>query len=416
MTAPAPAQPQPFDPLDPAFLADPHPTYAALRATAPVVLSEATGMWFVTGRALVAEALGRPEVFSSRFGVPQSPATGDVRARIEEIRARGWEEVPTMLTEDPPAQTRYRRLVSRAFGRRSVEALEPEIRDAAAALAGALADAGRAEFVADFAVPLPVQVIAKMLGVPADRHPDVKRWTDAFAVTIGADATDEQRLDSAEGIVDFQHYFADLLERRRADPREDVVTGLVQAHLGEDEAPLTVEEILSIVQQLLVAGNETTTKLLTGLAHRLATDPPLWDALRADPAGAAPGIVEEGLRLLAPVQGMFRLTTEPAVLGGVELPAGAMVVLAYASANRDEDRFEQPDAFRPGRPHGREHMAFGWGIHHCLGAPLARKEAVVALEELARRLTTIELADAGGLAYDPSFLLRGIQRLPLNVS
>ncbi|MFI6519408.1 cytochrome P450 [Spirillospora sp. NPDC050679] len=412
--ADAPFDPAVFNPFDPAFQQDPHPVYVALRRTAPVA-STAAGMWFVTSRALVSEALARPEVFSSRFGVPQSPASGDTLARIEEIQARGWPDVPTMLTEDPPVQTRYRRLVSRAFTRRSVGAMEPEVRRIAAGLAGELAAAGTADFVADFAVPLPVRVIGRMLGVPEERLPDVKRWSDDFAATIGADAPDERRIEAAEGVLEFQHYFAGLLEERRAEPREDLVTGLVQAHLGEDETPLTTAESLNLIQQILVAGNETTTKLLTGLAHLLATEPGLWEALRADPARAE-GLVEEGLRFLTPVQGMFRLVTEPTVLGGVELPAGAMVVLSYAAANRDEAHFEAPEEFRPGRERARDHLGFGWGVHHCLGAPLARLETVVALQELARAVTSIGLADPAGLEYEPSFLLRGLTRLPVTVS
>ncbi|WP_153541065.1 cytochrome P450 [Actinomadura macrotermitis] len=406
--------PASFDPLDPGFQQDPYPWYAALREKAPIVRT-AAGLWFVTSRALVAEALARPEVFSSRFGTPRSPATGETLARIEEIQAQGWPEVPTMLTEDPPVQTRYRRLVAKAFTRRSVQTMEPDVRAIAAGLARGLLARRSADFVADFAVPLPVQVIAAMLGVPGDRLDDLKRWSDDLTVTIGADTPDKRRIEAERGALEFQRYFAGLLEERRADPRGDVVTGLVRAHLGEDETPLTTAESLSIIQQIMVAGNETTTKLLTGLVHLLATDPGLWESLRADP-GRAAALTEEGLRFLTPVQGMFRLVTEPTSLGGADLPAGAMVVLSYAAANRDEEHFDDPGAFRPDRPRAREHLAFGWGVHHCLGAPLARLETTVALQELARAATTIELADPGGLEYEPSFLLRGLRGLPLTLA
>ncbi|MEV0387360.1 cytochrome P450 [Nonomuraea sp. NPDC050643] len=403
-----------FDPFDAAFLQDPHPWYAAMRDRAPVC--RAGNLWFVTSRALVAEALGRPEVFSSRFGSAQTKASGPVVEELRRIEEQGWPQVSTMLTEDPPVHDRYRRLVSRAFTYRRVQGWAPDVREICRSLVTALTAKAEIEYVADFAVVLPLRVIARVLGVPEDLLDDFKRWSDDWTVTIGAEVGDERRLEAARGVLEFQRYFAAELDARRAEPRDDLLTGLTRAHLaGEEDDPLTTAECLSILSQLLVAGNETTTKLLTGLAHLLAADPARWRDLRQDP-GRATALTEEGLRLLSPVQGMYRLVMSDTRLGETDLPAGATVVLAYASANRDEAVYEDAARFSCERRNVRDHLAFGWGVHYCLGAPLARLETTTALREMARGWASMALTEANDLAYEPSFLLRGLRRLHLAVT
>lgn len=412
-----------FDPFAAATQQCPHPWYERLRRDAPVHYAESCGLWFVTSHELVLEALRQPLLFSSRFGRPQSPPPAEVAGRVAEIEEQGWPYVPTMLTEDPPEHNRYRRLVSRAFTARYVQRLEPAITELATILLDGLLERREVEFISEFAMPLPLTVIARILNVPASRLDDFKRWSDEITLTIGGDVDGERHVRRAGQVLEFQRHFAAELDRRRANPQDDLLTGLVQAHLapGGDgghggEAPLSTAACLGILTQLLVAGNETTTKLLSGAMHFLGTNPLWWEQLRADPARTAGPMVEELLRLVTPVQGMFRVVTAPTVLGGVELPPGARVVLSFGSANRDAAVFADPGRFDPGRANADDHLAFGQGVHYCLGAPLARLEARVALEEIGRRVASFTLAPGNDYRYQPSFLLRGLERLSIQLT
>ena len=409
-----------FDPWDPVIQQCPHAFYAAMRREEPVFALPGRGLTFVTRYDLVIEALRDTEVFSSRFGVELLPPdhAGDALTGIEVV---GYPQVPTMLTEDPPAHTRYRGLVSKAFTPRHVRRLEPDVVSISHSLIDDfMAGAGTTtiEFVRQFAVGLPVRVIARALNVPEDRLDDFKRWSDDSVAAIGADITRERRQAAQRGIVEFQHYFAALLEERRTAPQDDILTGLVQARLSPDEGggqPLSTAEMLSILQQLLVAGNETTTKLLTEAMRLLGDHPDEWSRLQAEPERAG-AVVEESLRVASPVQSMYRKVTGDTKLGGVAIPAWTLAVLVYGSANRDEAVFPEPDRFDPDRPNAREHLAFGRGIHFCLGASLARLEAVRALQVLAERIDSFRLLDTNTFEYDASFLLRGLKRLDLGVT
>ncbi|MEU8900291.1 cytochrome P450 [Nocardia sp. NPDC048505] len=405
-----------FDPLDPQTLQCPHPWHRALRAAAPVHFVPSRGMWFVTSRDLVAKALADHATFSSAFGLPQMPIPDSIKAEVEQIQAEGWPPVPTLLTADPPEHHYYRRMLAKAFTPRFIAQLEPEIRAIAAELVAAVPDGEPFEVVRGFAAPLPLRVIARVLNVPDDRIDDFKRWSDQFTATVGGQLDDAGLLEQARNMVEFQKYFAAQLDDRRADPRADLLSGLVTAHRMDDaDEPLDTGAILNIIVQLLIAGNETSTKLISGVLHELARAPEYWAQLRADPARSA-DLIEEGLRLLTPVQSMFRITKAEAKLGDYTIPAGQLVVLVFGSANRDEETFTRPDEFDPDRGNAKAHIAFGAGIHACLGAPLARLESRVALEALAARFPALRLDPDNDFAYDPSFMLRGLHRLSLTFS
>lgn len=409
-----------FDPFDPVVQQHPEPYYAAMRRDRPVYRVGQAQLYVVTRYADIVEAVRDPQTFSSRFGSPSTAlGVGDdrLRERYRAVVAEGWETPPTLLTNDPPDHTRFRRLVGRAFTPRRVASWRPVIESIAATLVDGFADRGDCELVPEFAVPLPVRVITAALGVPDDRHADVKRWSDDATVAIGAAISDERRLEAARGIVEFQHYFADQIERRRRDPGDDLLSVLVHARVEGDDAaglddtrPLDLPELLGIVQQLLVAGNETTSKLICDTVRILCQKPGLVDGVRAEP-DVVPNLVEEALRIAAPTQGMYRLVTRDTTLGGVPIPQGAMVVLMYASANRDETQFVDPDRVDPDRDNARSHLSFGSGIHFCVGASLARAEVEIAVQVLCDRLPTMRLADDNDLEYEPSFILRGLQRL-----
>ncbi|NQY55101.1 MAG: cytochrome P450 [Ilumatobacteraceae bacterium] len=408
-----------FNPFDPNTLQCPFPHYEQMRDERPVMFIESLNVYLVTRHDLVIGILRSPERYSSQFGGTGMPMPREEREAISAVFAEGYPRVSTMLTADMPEHTRFRRLVSKAFTPKVVAALEPEIRSITTRLIDSWIDKGHIEFVTEFGVPLPVEVIAKALNVPDSRLADFKRWSDDSIAGIGTQISLDDRIKAERGVNEFQHYFADQLERRKTDPQDDLLTGLVNARIDEDDAdvddkrPLDMPEMLSIVQQLLVAGNETTTKLLTELMRLLAENPEEWSKLRADP-GRAPAVVEEGLRLSTPTQGMFRISTEEHELGGVQIPKGARLVIVFASANRDALLYEDSDGFCPDRENLRHHLAFGKGIHFCLGANLSRLESKVAMEELSRRIESFTLPDTNDYNYYPSFILRGLTSLDVD--
>lgn len=411
-----------FNPFDPATLQCPFPHYAKMREEAPVLPITAipgVGFHLVTRHDLVYEVMKDTETYSSQFGGSGMPLPPEERKRMAEVIAEGMPRVPTMLTADPPTHTRYRRLVSKAFTPRAISDLEPVIRAITTRLIDSWINSGSIEFVTQFGVPLPVEVIAKALNVPDDRLADFKRWSDDSIAGIGTNIGIEERVQAERGVNEFQRYFAEQIDLRRTAPQDDLLTNLLNARIDDDDPevtdkrPLDMPEMLSIVQQLLVAGNETTTKMLTEMMKLLAENPDQWAAVKADPS-RVDRIVEESLRISTPTQGMWRIVTKDTELGGVALKAGQRIVIAFVSANRDRNIFG-PDAedFNPDRENLGEHLAFGKGTHYCLGANLSRLEARVALQEISKRIASYELAPDNTFEVFPSFMLRGLKQLNL---
>ena len=409
-----------FNPFDSDTLQCPFPHYSQMREEQPVLFLESMGMYLVTRHDLVLEVVRDIETYSSLFGGAGMPLSPEDRAKMAEVQEEGYPRVPTMLTADRPEHTRYRRLISKAFTPQVIAELEPVIRRITTRLIDDFIDDPSIEFVEQFGVPLPVEVIAHALNVPDDRLADFKRWSDDSIAGIGTQISLETRLEAERGVNEYQHYFAAELEKRRENPQDDLLTNLLNAEIDGDDPevvdkrPLDMPEMLSMVQQLLVAGNETTTKLLTETMRMLGEHPEQWKQLQDDPS-RAPAIVEEALRLSTPTQGMFRIATKDHELDGVHIPKGARLVIVYASANRDEELFDAPDDFNPDRDNLRDHLAFGKGIHFCLGAALSRLEGKVALEELSRRIESFTLPESNEFGYFPSFLLRGLTRLDVDI-
>jgi cytochrome P450 len=407
-----------FNPFDPSTQQCPFPHYAQMREEAPVHPVPGLGVHLVTKHDLVMQVLRDPQTYSSMFGGAGMPLSSADREKFAEVMAAGYPRVPTMLTADQPDHTRYRRLVARAFHPKVIAEMEPIIRQITVELIESWIDKGRIEFVKEFGVPLPVRVIAKALNVPDDRLADFKRWSDDSIAGIGTNITLEQRLQAEYGVNEFQHYFAEQIELRRTHPQDDILTNLLNASIDDDDPEVTdkrqldMPEMLSIIQQLLVAGNETTTKSLTEMVRLLAENPEEWAALKADPSRAEK-VFEETLRLSTPTQGMWRILTKDAELGGVQLIKGQRIIIVFASANRDEALYDNPDEFDPMRDHLRDNLAFGKGIHFCLGANLSRLEGKVAAEELSKRIGTITLSESNKYQYFPSFMLRGLTDLDI---
>ena len=411
--------PEGFDLTDPAIQQSPHAHYAALRSGG-VQYVPANDAYLVLAYEDALTVLRDPYTYSSRLGSNREQPPEEVRDEIARISAQGLPRPRTLLDNDPPDHARYRRLVSRAFTPRKMAQLRPFVESLADGLIDAWNDPSSVEFVDQFSVPLPVAVIAHALNIPADRHADFRRWTDASTATIGGSVSAEQHVELAHINLELQEFFVDQFEQRRTDPRDDLLTTLLHSHVGaeddgSDAEPFDMPSLVRIVQQLLVAGNETTTKLLNEMMRLVAETDDEWDRLKAD-ADRIPLVVEESLRLASPNQGMSRIATRDTTLAGVEIPEGARLIVMFASANRDEARFGCPHEFQPDRDHLHDHITFGHGTHYCIGANLARLEAIVALERLVARLESYRLHDDNTFEYLPSIVLRGLKRLHIDAT
>ena len=415
-----------FKLLDPAVQQCPHLYYEKMREEHPVYSTEVAGVpiVLVTRYDDVLEIIKDTDTFSSETGGGAAmPVNAELADRIRKLYKEegGYKRIGTMLTIDPPDQTRYRKLVNKAFTARAVCSLEPTIREISSGLIDSFINEDKVEFVKKFAVPLPVRTIAKALNVPEDRLADFKRWSDDNIAAIGTALSDDQRLVHEKGIIEFQHYFAEQFEKRRENPEDDILTNLLNARIDKDEdpdlpdEPLTMEEMLSIISQLVVAGNETTTKTLTEMMRLLGENPEQWKMLRDDPERAGK-VVEETIRMTTPTQGFWRFAKRDVEVAGTKIAAGTRMVVMFASANRDESVFPNGDTFDPDRDDLFSHLAFGKGAHYCLGASLARLELRVALEELVKRIDSFELTAANNFDYLPSFMLRGLKSLEIEIN
>jgi len=396
--------PSAFRSLDPETIENPFPFFAALREHAPVYWDPDLACFLVTRYADVWEVIHQPELFSSQVGPLTKLPPMEVLAEL----MKGRPPVHTLLSADPPQHTRYRSLVTRAFAPRRVAGLEPAIRALAHELIDRFAARGEVELVSEFAVPFPLTIIADQLGVPRADLPLFKRWSDDFVTFLGQIAELPRLVEAARGIVAFQRYMVERIEERRAERRDDILSEVVHASVDGVE-PLSTDEVLSIAQQFMVAGNETSTNMISAAMLHLARNPDAMRALLADP-GLIPNAIEETLRMESPTHVMFRVARRDTELAGTKLAAGARLAVVYGSANRDAAKFPDPDRFDVRRENARDHLAFGHGTHYCLGAGLARKEGVVALEALLARLRGWRVPSSDP-RHHPLFILRGLVEL-----
>ena len=402
------------NPHDDAFYQDPFPTYALLRSEAPVYeIPDTPGLFFVTTWSLVREALMDPARFSNVM--PHARRTSppaEVAADVEALRAQGYPYTPALGTNDPPQHTRYRKMVNRAFTVRSLTWMEPLVDEVADTLAAALPNDEVVDIMEAVTIPLPVWAIMRILGLDDKYRDDLRRWSDSSNASLGGKLTADRWIETERDVLEYQQVICRELDDRREHPRDDLLSTLVQAEPGE--TPLTNAELVWLVRELIVAGNETTIRALADIILNLDTMPGVWDRLRDDEQFRR-GVVEEGIRLAAPVMGLWRKATCDTEIGGVMIPADSTLFLAFSSANRDDSVFEDPDAFDPLRQNVREHLAFGHGIHVCVGAGLARIEAMSALRALADNVSGLEVVDRDALRYGPSYGLRGLMGLPVRV-
>jgi cytochrome P450 len=394
--------------MDPEVIECPFDFYAAARREAPVYLVPDTDIYMVSSHDDVRKALKNTAVFSSNFA-------GDLNAEsknpeVAAIYKQGYEIVDTLLTLDPPRHRVYRSLVNKVFSNKRVEGMTEYMQDIATELIDSWIDDGEVDMLSRFCIPLPVYVIADQLGVPRENVDLFKRWSDAAASRLSQFADAEQELEDARLILEYQQYFAQKIEEMRINPEDNIISDLSQAKI-DDDRHLTMEEMLSIMQQLLVAGNETTTSAIAGGIYALAQDPEQFARLQSDPS-LIPNAIEEIVRMESPTAGIWRRVTEDTELGGTAIPKGGMLMLRYASANRDEAIFDDGEKMDVCRHNASDNLAFGQGVHFCLGAQLARKEMTVGFTELLSRTTNWRLTPGKNSGkHWPNLLLRGLQDL-----
>lgn len=399
------------DPISPQAQIDPYPTYARLREEAPVHRSDEHGFWVLTRYDDVHRALRDHATFSSTL--PGAP------------------KALSMNAADPPEHTRLRSLVSRAFTPRMVEGLEPRVQSLVDQMLAEAGAGGALDVVQDLAYPLPMTILADLLGVPADMRDAFKFWTDDLGVSAGGEPT----ATHGRSMREFREYFAGVIEQRRVEPTTDLL-GVLTRTADEEGDRLTHDEVLAFCLMMLAAGHETTTSIVGFAAHALLADRALYERVREDPS-RIPALIEEAMRFYGPVQAVFRNTTADVEVRGRPIATGDRVMLVIASANRDVDHFgEDADRFDVDRT-TLDHLALGTGIHHCIGAPLGKLQARVALATMLRTLPDLHLegdagyprtvirrpsaaamqeATSGRPTRVISFVMRGYDRLPVRFS
>jgi cytochrome P450 len=402
-----------FDPLSPEFLADPYAVLAKLpHQDAPVFFAPSIGYYVATRYADIEAVFRDPASYSA--AVAQAPLAPIVPEAQQILLAGDNKPQPTMVSLDEPEHARLRKPTARAFSMKRVRALVPAIEATTVRLLDAVAGVSEFDLVATLAFPLPANIVFSLMGVPEQDFAQLKHWCGYRAALGWGRPAPEDQVEIATNMAVYRRYLRDLVDAKATAPGDDVTSDLIAIHR---EAPdrLTLDEISSILFSLSFAGHETTTGLIGNTVRRLLEDPARWAQIVAQP-DLIPGAVEESLRYDPSVPVWRRVTTRPVTLGGVELPEGARVFLWLAAAGRDVAAFDRPDEFDLRRPDADRHLAFGQGLHYCLGANLGKLEAQIAVAELARRYPGLALIPDQQLTFHPNISFRGPQVLRLRTS
>lgn len=392
-----------FNPFDPSFRHDPYAVFARARREAPVLTHAGLNAHSVFCYADIQEILRDWETWSS----------DNQRLRPSQIAA---DEAPPMIGQDPPQHTRLRSLVNKAFTPRIISRREGHLRELAAELVKDAVGRGSVDIVEALTHPLPMIVIAEILGVPVEDRERFKRWSETLIANVGSGLLDggpsaDQMEANAAASLEMRDYVRGLAEQRRRDPQEDLISGLV--HAEEEGSRLSMAELVSMVTLLLIAGNETTTTLIGNTLLTLLDHPESLERLRREPQ-RVPAAIDEVMRFTSPVQVDPRRATREVELRGVKIRPDEMVLCWLASAARDEQVFEEPDRFDIARSPNR-HLGFGFGAHYCLGSNLALLEARIALEALLEHTSGFARTDDAELPLHPSFIFYGFTSIPLEL-
>jgi cytochrome P450 len=373
---------------------NPFTLYDDMREEQPVYYDPERGNWSVFRYDDVFRVLSEYKTFSSQFAGESDSG--------EPFSA-------SMIASDPPRHRKLRGLVTQAFTPKAVANMAPRIKELVKEYLDGIVPQGRMDVIADLGYPLPVIVIAEMMGIPTEDRDQFKRWSDVVVTLADLGGNVNQEAMNNPAILEMSAYFFNLIEQRQQEPGDDLISGLLQANI--DGETLGMIDLLGFCALLLVAGNETTTNLIGNAMLAFTEHPERWERLRGRPENL-PLAIEEALRYYSPVQSMFRITKTDACLSGAEIPAGSAMVAWIGSANRDESQFPQANRFDIAR-NPNKHLAFGQGIHYCLGAPLARLEAEIALGEMLRRFRSVERVQGVDLEKIPSLIVYGVKSLPI---
>lgn len=396
-----------FDPLGKAQMADPYAFYTLARQQEPFYTERVLdrGVYVVTRYKDIMDILSQPEVFSSRDAlhplVEWAPQTFGVLAH-------GFSPTPIHISSDGANHRRFRAPLERAFSRKRVNTIETLIRDHANTLLDGFMNDRSTDIISRFAYPLPLEVILLLFGLPKGDLESVKMWCDDWLALVSSWLHAEQQVACAESVVEFQRYMARLIEERRAHPREsDLVSDMIQ-HVERGQVPLSTAELVHSLGGILLAGHETSTNMIgNGLAF-LLSQREHWVALCEHP-DRIPAYLEELLRYDTPAQTFFRTATKQTAVGGVAIPAHALILIIFGAAHRDEHHFNEADHFCPNRE--EKSFVFGYGQHYCVGATLAKLEGRIAFETLTQRLPTLHLEEKQDYGHIETLMFRGFRRL-----
>jgi cytochrome P450 len=398
-----------FDPLEAAYLDDPYPFLTEAREAAPVFYADSIDHWVVTRHRDIRQIFRDPSTFSAVNA--NAPLASPCPAAAKALEESDWGAIPTLANVDPPAHTRVRRIANIAFTPKRVAEMEAFVRDLTVRFCTERLRHGRADLVADLAWELPVLVLFRILGVDASEVSRVKEGSWNRILFIYGRPSEAEQVKAARGMARFWSLAEQLVDERTAEPRDDFVSTLVHTPDVEGKT-LTRPQAATVVLNLLFAGHETTTGLLGNMFNRLLADRQAWNDIVADP-GLIPNAVEEILRLDSSVIAWRRRTRRATQIGGIPVPADANLLMMLAAANRDPEMFADPDHLDIRRANAREHLSFGSGPHLCLGAPLARLQARVVLEEVSSRLPSLRHAQRVKLSFAPNVSFRGPLSLPV---
>lgn len=393
----------------------PYPAYQVLRDQAPVWRDPLTGLYVITRYEDLREILLDPAHFSSQpQGEPRAIMGPERAARMRALyREKGWLPGATLAQRDNPNHKQMRAMFDNAFRPGRIKELEPFIEQLAYRLIDAFISDGRCDWVKQFAVPFPLIIIGKQMGAPEADIWRIKAWTDAWIKRLGIMQSEDDERASIEQEIEAQHYFQPIFERLRQQPDGTLLSDLVNTVIPEWGRSLTDEELhAEMMADTFVGGSETTTNALSAGVMLLVQNPDVWARLKADPDKYLRTFIEEVLRLESPVQGLLRYAAADIELHGVTIPKGAMVNVRYAAANRDEREFDCPEQLNLDRAKPGSHLAFGSGVHHCLGAPLARRELWWGFKALLDRVDALRFApQQKEFTYQSNFMLRALDRL-----
>jgi cytochrome P450 len=397
-----------FDPLSAGYLTDPYAVLASLPTEeVPIFFAPSIGYYVLTRYADIEQVFRDPGSYSA--AVAQAPLAPLVPEAQQILLAGGHQPQPSMVSLDGPAHARLRKPAARAFSVKRVNAMIPVIMATTARLLDAVDDQADFDLIEALAFPLPATIVFSLMGVPEQDHAQLKQWCGyRAALSWGRPAPGDQ-VEIATSMAAYRRYLRDLVDAKTREPGDDLTSDLLAIH-NEEPARLTPDEIASILFSLSFAGHETTTGLIGNTVRRLLEEPGRWAQVAGQP-DLITAAVEETLRYDPSVPVWRRVTTRPVTLGGISLPEGAKLFLWLAAAGRDASVFHRPDQFDLQRSDADRHLAFGLGLHYCLGASLGKLEARLALEELARRYPQMSLADDQELAFHPNISFRGPQQL-----